>query len=104
MRLNCRPLALLGVTVLVAGTPATSHGQWQAGVKAGYGQSAFTGSTEFQWQSATTYAAFASGAISRMLALQAEVSLSQKIGESRVTGSSLTFDATYLSVPILLRF
>jgi hypothetical protein len=87
----------------LAAVPA-AQGQWAAGLKAGYGQSAFTGSTEFQWQSNPTFSAFAHGAISRSLSLQAELHLSQKLGESRVTGSNLTFEATYLSLPLLLRF
>jgi hypothetical protein len=32
------------------------------------------------------------------------VHLAQKLGESRVTGSNLTFDGTYLSLPVLLRY
>lgn len=82
----------------------TASAQYMAGLKAGYGQGAFTGTTEFQWQSATTYGVFATGAITRTLSLQAEVYLSEKVGESRVTGSSLTFQANYLSLPLLARY
>ena len=83
---------------------APAHGQWTAGLKAGIGQGAFTGPTEFQWQTGKTISAFANGGITRMLSLQAELYLSEKVGESRVTGSDLTFDATYLTLPLLLRF
>lgn len=84
--------------------PAMAHGQWMAGAKAGYGLGAFSGSTEFQWLPGATVSAFVNGPITRSLALQAEVYLNQKQGESRVTGSTLTFDATYLTLPVLLRF
>ncbi len=82
----------------------TAHAQWSAGLKAGIGQGAFTGPTEFQWQSGKTVSAFANGTITRMLSLQAELYLSEKVGESRVTGADLTFDATYLTLPLMLRF
>lgn len=75
-----------------------------AGAKAGIGQGAFTGPTEFQWQTGKTISLFANGGITRMLSLQAELYLGEKVGESRVTGSDLTFEATYLTLPLMLRF
>lgn len=75
-----------------------------AGAKAGFGQGAFTGTTEFEWQSgATTFSLFANGAITPSIALQAELYLTEKNGQSRVTGSNLTMRADYLVLPLLVR-
>jgi hypothetical protein len=116
---RCRPLASLGVTAFTLGVTAftlgvtafltlfatRAEGQYMAGLKAGYGLGAFTGTTEFQWQAgSSTYSVFASGAITRTLSLQTELYLSEKLGESRVTGSDLSFHATYLTLPLMLRY
>ena len=83
----------------------TASAQYLAGLKAGYGQGAFTGTSEFQWQpGASTYAAFVNGAVTPTISLQIEAVISEKLGESRVTGSDLTFQAQYLSIPLMLRY
>ena len=92
---------MLGLLLL----PSMAQGQWMVGLKAGYGQGAFTGGTEFQWQSgATTFSAFAAGEVTRTLSLQAEAYLTEKLGESLVTGSNLTFRADYLALPLMVRY
>ena len=89
------------MTVLLA---QRAQAQWMAGAKAGFGQGAFTGTTEFEWQSgAMTFSVFANGAVTRSLALQAELYLTEKNGRSRVTGSNLTMSADYLVLPLLVR-
>jgi hypothetical protein len=99
-----RLLFSLGVTVALA-LPAPADAQWAAGLKSGFGQGAFTGPSEFEWQAeAITYSAFVNGPIRRALALQAEVYLTEKLGESSVAGSDLTMRADYIVVPLLARF
>jgi hypothetical protein len=94
---------MLGVTLALA-LPAQAEAQWMAGAKAGFGQGAFTGTTEFVWQSgATTFSIFANGVITPSIALQAELYLTEKNGQSRVTGSNLTMRADYLVLPLLVR-
>lgn len=99
----CRPLVSLGVAAVLA-VPANAGAQWMAGAKAGFGQGAFTGTTEFEWQSgATTFSIFANGVVTPSIALQAELYLTEKNGQSRVTGSNLTMRADYLVLPLLVR-
>lgn len=97
---------LLFVTlVTLASTASTAGAQWAPGIKAGAGQSGFTGETEFDWQpGALSLSLFYSRPLAGRLSLQPELLYSQKVGRSIVGSTSLSFKADYLMVPLLLRF
>ena len=93
------------VTLAALVTLASDAGaQWTPGVKAGAGQSGYTGSTEFDWQpGAISVSLFYARPLVGRVSLQPELVYGQKYGQSIVGSTSLSFRADYLMLPVLLR-
>jgi Outer membrane protein beta-barrel domain len=98
MRRTAHPACIAAAIVMIA-SPLTA--QYQAGVKVGFGQSGYTGSSEFLWNSGPSSAGFLSYLFAPQFAVQLEASPVRRVGVSDVAGSSLTFAADYLSFPLL---
>jgi hypothetical protein len=97
--------SVLRLAILLIGTVSSLRAQgWTGGFKAGLGQGGFTGRSEFAW-SATgmNIAAYFSRPVRDRLSFQPEISATQKIGQSAVGGSSLTFTGDDINLPMLLR-
>jgi hypothetical protein len=80
-----------------------ARGQWQAGVKVGFGQSGYTGSSEFNWDSGPASGGFIGYQLAPILQLQIEADPVSKVGTSNTAGSNLTLTADYLAMPIMLQ-
>jgi hypothetical protein len=100
MTVPARSLAAI-MALGLAFSPARA--QWQAGVKVGFGQSGYSGSSEFNWDSGPASGAFVGYQLAPVLQLQIEADPVSKVGTSNVAGSMLTLTANYLAVPILLQ-
>src|SRR5438105_3888011 len=94
MRRTAQAACVTAAIVLIA---APAMAQYQGGVKVGFGQSGFSGSNEFVWNSGPSSAGFLSYLFAPAFATQLEVSPLRIVGVSDVAGSSLTFAADYLS-------
>jgi len=96
---------LLRLAILLTGTISSLRAQgWTGGLKGGFGQGGFTGKSEFTW-SATgmNIAMFFSHALTSRVSIQPEILASQKVGQSTVGGSLLTFSGDDINLPVLLR-
>lgn len=96
---------LLRLAILLVGTISSLRAQgWTGGFKAGVGQGGFTGKSEFAW-SATGFNGvfFFSVPIGERLSLEPEVVVTQKVGQSTVGLSTLTFTGDYISAADLVR-
>lgn len=82
---------------------AAADAQWQAGAKVGFGQSGFSGSSEFNWNSGPSSGAFLAFALAPAAALQLELDPVSKVGVSHLAADELTLSAHYLNVPLFLQ-
>jgi len=97
------PASALLLATAVLALSSHADAQWQAGVKVGFGQSGYTGSSEFNWDSGPASAGFVSYQLAPVLELQLEASPVRNVGTSNVAGSLLTMTADYVAFPIMMR-
>ena len=101
------PLCRLSLALLASGIIASpAHAQnWFAGVKGGIGQGGYTDSSEFNWNHiGAGEGVFLNHAIGGRFGFQPEITHLTKQGISRVGGSTLTLDVSYLEIPLLAQF
>jgi hypothetical protein len=79
---------------------ADAAAQWQGGAKVGFGQSGFTGSSEFTWNRGPRSSVFVSLLVAPVFAAQFEATALRVVGFSNTAGSNLTLTADYLTFPI----
>ena len=93
------------VAIILAGSASSALAQgWTGGVKAGLGQSGYSGTSEFAWSAAGFNASvFLSRPVAGRVSLQTEIAATQKIGQSSAGGALLTFTSDDISLPVLFK-
>src|ERR1051325_4551456 len=95
-------LALVAIGVFAFPSRAQS---WFAGVKGGIGQGGYTDSSEFNWNHVGAgEGVFLNRFLGGRVGFQPEIMRLTKQGISRVGGSTLTLDVSYLEIPLLAQF
>jgi len=99
-----RQFAIAVIATGILALPVRAQ-NWFAGVKGGVGQGGYTDSSEFNWNHiGAGEGLFLNRALGGRFGFQPEITHLTKQGISRVGGSTLTLDVSYLEIPLLAQF
>jgi hypothetical protein len=82
---------------------AVASAQWRAGAKVGFGQTGFTGSSEFIWKTGPRSSAFVGVGLAPHLEAQIEAAAVRVVGVSDVAGAMITLTTDYLTFPVFMK-